>query len=250
MLREFERNVLGSDFGNQGHTSVEEADELTADLGLVAGSCLLDLGSGTGWPGLYMAARTGCRVVLADLPDNGLRAGLRRAERREIDNVLGAVASSGSHVPLRREAFDAVVHSDVLCCLGAKRATLRSTARVLRSGGKTAFSVIHPSRSLTEHERRRVRQFGPPYCTTRAPYPDLLASAGFVEVAARDVTARYFDIKVQSIAEADRLGDRLHEVLGAEEFDRLQTRRRETAAMIADGVLRRSIFTATRGITR
>jgi len=138
----------------------------------------------------------------------------------------------------------------VLCCVGAKRATLRSTARVTRSGGRTAFSVIHPSPWLTEHERRRVREFGPPYCTTRTPYPDLLISVGFVEVAARDVTARYLDIKVRSIAEADRLGEGLCEVLGPEEFDRIQTRRREAAAMIADGVLRRSVFTATRRSTR
>ena len=241
--------MLGSDFGNQGHTTVEEANELAADLGLVSGSCLLDLGSGAGWPGLYLAAKTGCRVVLTDVPAGGLRAGLRRAERRGIDAALGAVASSGSHVPLRRGVFDNVVHSDVLCCVAAKRATLRSTARVMRAGGRTAFSVIHTSPSLTEHERRRVREFGPPYCTTRTPYQDLLASVGFVEVAGRDVTARFFDIKVRSIAEADRLGDGLCEVLGAEEFDRIQMRRRETAAMIADGVLRRSVFTATRRTT-
>jgi hypothetical protein len=50
-----------------------QADTLASGLGLSAGDRLLDLGTGRGWPGLYLAARTGCRVVLADLPLDGLR---------------------------------------------------------------------------------------------------------------------------------------------------------------------------------
>ena len=34
---------------------------------------LLDLGAGRGWPGLYLAVRTGCQVVLSDVPLEGLR---------------------------------------------------------------------------------------------------------------------------------------------------------------------------------
>jgi cyclopropane fatty-acyl-phospholipid synthase-like methyltransferase len=45
-----------------------QADTLAGELRLSAGDRLLDLGSGRGWPGLYLAASSGCQVVPSDLP--------------------------------------------------------------------------------------------------------------------------------------------------------------------------------------
>ena len=85
------------------------------ELHLSAADRLLDLGSGRGWPGLYLAARTGCRVVLTDLPLEGLRVAASRAASEDIAARTGVVASAASGLPFRAGSFDVVIHTDVLC---------------------------------------------------------------------------------------------------------------------------------------
>jgi O-methyltransferase StaMB len=92
-----------------------QADTLAGGLGLSAADRLLDLGSGRGWPGLYLAARTGCRVVLADLPLEGLRVAADRAAEEGLAARTTVVAAAASGLPFRAGSFDAAIHTDVLC---------------------------------------------------------------------------------------------------------------------------------------
>jgi hypothetical protein len=114
VTRQIEREVIGGDWGANGYTTVGQADRLGRELSLGPGSMLLDLGAGRGWPGLYLASSTACRVVMADVPADGLRLALDRAEDEELTNRAAAVRSSAMALPLRPGCFDAVVHADVL----------------------------------------------------------------------------------------------------------------------------------------
>jgi hypothetical protein len=62
LTRQIEQRVIGGDWGANGFTTMDQADTLARELHLSATDGLLDLGSGRGWPGLYLTARTGCRV--------------------------------------------------------------------------------------------------------------------------------------------------------------------------------------------
>ena len=114
ILDEIERRVLGEAWGASGYTTVVEAGQMLDRLGLGPGSRLLDLGSGFGWPGLYLARDSGCEVVVTDMPTEGLKTSVRRARTENIRS-LGAVACSGGNLPFGDGSFDAVVHTDVLC---------------------------------------------------------------------------------------------------------------------------------------
>lgn len=110
-----EVEVLGSDYGANGYTSRAQADEIGELLDLGANSTLLDLGSGCGWPGLYLAARSGCRVVTVDPAEAGVG---RSATRSAADGLVGrhlAVRGDGQRLPFASASVDAVVHVDVLC---------------------------------------------------------------------------------------------------------------------------------------
>ena len=50
------------------------------------GSNLLDLGAGTGWPGLFLAKESGCKVTLVDLPEIGLQIAERRGQEGGLTN--------------------------------------------------------------------------------------------------------------------------------------------------------------------
>lgn len=114
LLEAIERRVIGDAWGANGFTTVAQANLLGERLALSRHRRLLDLGSGRGWPGLYLALRTECEVVLADLPIEGLQSAARRAARERL-NALGCVVSSAARLPFAEQSFDAIVHTDVLC---------------------------------------------------------------------------------------------------------------------------------------
>ena len=58
-----EDQVLGSDYGATGYTTRDQADDLADHLHLGPGDRLADIGAGSGWPGLYLATKTGCQIV-------------------------------------------------------------------------------------------------------------------------------------------------------------------------------------------
>jgi ubiquinone/menaquinone biosynthesis C-methylase UbiE len=70
---------------------------------------------GTARNQLYLAARTGCRVILTDLPLEGLRGAADRAAAEGLAGRAGMVVAAASGLPFRAGSFDAIVHTDVLC---------------------------------------------------------------------------------------------------------------------------------------
>ncbi len=106
VVRAIERRVIGGDWGANGYTTIEQADDLAHRLHLSRGDLLLDVGAGRGWPGLYLAAITGCSVVLADVPLEGLAVAAARVrtehleERRGASTPAPAISRSGPHTSM------------------------------------------------------------------------------------------------------------------------------------------------------
>lgn len=109
-----EREVIGANVGANGYTTLAQADELIGLLGLKHGRRLLDVGAGRGWPGLYLAAKSGCEVVLADVPETSLAGALVRADKQRLGRRASCVRATGERLPFRARSFDAIVHTDTL----------------------------------------------------------------------------------------------------------------------------------------
>ncbi len=110
-----ERDVIGAVWGANGYTTVAQANELSRHLDLGPASRLLDLGTGCGWPGLYLAKQSGCSMVGTDMPVEGLAIAARRAGAEGMDQRVSLVAAAGAAQPFRPASFDAIVLTDVLC---------------------------------------------------------------------------------------------------------------------------------------
>lgn len=110
-----EERVIGATWGVNGYTTVAQAAELQDHLSLTPSSRLLDVGTGRGWPGLYIAQRSGCSAVGTDLPLAALKDAKARADRDALDDRCAMVVASGATLPFPQRTFDGIVHSDVLC---------------------------------------------------------------------------------------------------------------------------------------
>ena len=115
VVRTIERAVIGGDWGANGYTTVAQADRIAELLELDRSSLLLDVGAGRGWPGLYLAASTGCSVVLSDVPREGLEVAAHRIRMEGLSGRAWCVSASARDNPFREASVDAVVHTDVLC---------------------------------------------------------------------------------------------------------------------------------------
>lgn len=109
-----EREVFGANEGINSYTTVEQADLLAEALELGPGMRLLDVGAGFGWPGLYLARKSGCEAVLADVPARAVRSAAARALKQRLGQRCFFALASGARLPFRPRSFDAVVHTDVL----------------------------------------------------------------------------------------------------------------------------------------
>src|SRR5438046_1704116 len=115
-MLDLERSVCGCDYGSTSSTTRLEAERIARLLELRQATRLLDLGAGSGWPGLYLAQLTGCDVVMVDLPLAALRIASERAAADGLTRRCKVVAADGAALPFNDASFDALSHSDLLCC--------------------------------------------------------------------------------------------------------------------------------------
>ena len=87
---------------------------------------------------------------------------------------------------------------------------------------------------------------GPPAVTVRTTYLGLLRSAGFIEIDAVDLTAEYLATQRRWLAATLRHEEGLRVALGDDASGERLEQRRRTAHAIEEGLLLRTLYTATR----
>ncbi len=242
VMLSIERSVCGCDYGASSWTTRAEARQIAALLGLRPGLRLLDVGAGSGWPGLYMAATSGCDIVLMDLPLAGLRIAAERAGKDRMPGTCSAVVADAAILPFPDGSFDALSHSDLLCCLRQKRAVLEACRAAVRNDGRMVFTVISIAPGLSPEEYGRALENGPEFIESEADYPTLLVQTGWATVDRRDVTLDYAASCRRQLQADEARKDALETLVGSSEFAERQAGWRSKLTAIADGLLRREIF--------
>jgi len=241
-MLDIERAVCGCDYGCTSWTRRDEADTATSLLGLAPGVDLLDIGSGSGWPGLYLAQESGCNVTLTDMPLEGLEVAKRRAEKDGLAERCTITQADGASLPFKDATFDAIYHSDVLCCLMHKQAVLESCRRVIRNTGRMIFSAILIAPDLGKADYSVARDGGPTFIETDIPYPEMLERTGWTITGHSDLTADYFTTFRKMFNLEQTHEDEFIRVHGEEGAAALWARRKATLIAIDRGLLKREQF--------
>jgi ubiquinone/menaquinone biosynthesis C-methylase UbiE len=237
-----ERAVCGCAYGGTSWATRAEANRTAAALGLGRGVSLLEIGAGSGWPALYLARESGCDVTLVDLPPGGLQIALERAQRDGLTGGCRAVVADAAELPFASASFDAINHSDVLCCLVRKRDVLAECRRVLRPGGRMVFSVIYVAPGLAPGDHARAVETAPEFVESDTGYPELLAETGWAIREREDLTEAFRNSCTAKIRAEEARRAELEPLASAAEFDARQARMRRRIAVLEQGHLKRELF--------
>jgi hypothetical protein len=78
------RETYGEDIGQSSWLTAGEWLRFAEGLHITAGSDVLEVGSGSGGPAIYLAERLGCRVTGVDINENGVRNAVALAQARGV----------------------------------------------------------------------------------------------------------------------------------------------------------------------
>jgi SAM-dependent methyltransferase len=121
-------------------TRTELAD-VVREVRVAAGDLLVDVGSGRGGPGLWVAARTGADHLAVDIAQAGLEAVRTTAERLGVGGRSRTALGSFEQLPVDDATADAVMSVDSLLFTPDKAAAARELARALRPGGRLVLTT-------------------------------------------------------------------------------------------------------------
>jgi ubiquinone/menaquinone biosynthesis C-methylase UbiE len=244
-MRELAQCVSGCDYGSTGNTTREEAEHVARLLGLRPGMRLLDVGAGAGWPGLYLAGLSGCELALVDLPLEPLRIARARAAADGMAQRCVVAVADGAALPFADASFDALSHSDLLCCTPNKLGVLRACRRVARAGVPMVFSTIVLAPGLSEARRQAAMLGAPSFVASDADYAELLAQSGWRLRQRSGVTSEFLRVMRSEHGGMQDRAEALARELGAEVFAQRMARLRAGIAAIEAGLLLRELFVAT-----
>jgi SAM-dependent methyltransferase len=190
------QETYGEDLGQSSWLTAREWLEFADQLGIGAGSDVLEVGSGSGGPAVYLALTRGCQVTGVDINEHGVRNAVGLAQSRGIAARAHFQTVDASHpLPFADGRFDAIVSNDAMCHIGGRLATLRDWYRVLRPGGRALFTDAMVLTGIVSHEELATRSsigfylFVPP-----GENEKLLRQAGFVIRSTDDVTANAAEV--------------------------------------------------------
>lgn len=240
LMLDIEEEVQGSRAGTASWTTRDQLQRMTRELGLSRGSLLLDVGCGTGWAGVEVARATGARVVLTDLPYGAVRLA------RDAAEALSGLASAAdvTQLPFRDDTFDAIVHSDVLCCLFGKQDAITEMHRVLKPTGTMVFTVILIDEPISFDEALERLEDLYQFVASERSYAQMLTGSGFTH-AAEDWTTEFRDMADRLAVARDRRLDELVALLGEDEAVSQASRARWNVGAVDEGLLKRRLYVAS-----
>jgi len=242
------RATYGEDIGQSSWMTAAAWLRFADLLQVRAESHILEVGSGSGGPAVYLAAMRGCRITGVDINEHGIHNGERLAAKRGLaDRVKFQKADAAKSLPFGPATFDAVISNDAMCHIPNRLDVLCDWHCIVRPGGRILFTDAMIVSGLVSHEELAIRSsigfylFVPPGENER-----LIARSGFRLLSSEDVTEDAAAIAQRWYEAREKHRVALVEREGQANFDGLQRFLACVHSLSADRRLSRYCYLAER----
>lgn len=181
-------------------------DALAGAAGIRADDLVLDLCCGLGGPARYQALTRRCRVIGLDRHKGRIRGAADLTRRVNLARRVRFLCGDAAALPFPAETFDAVLSQEALLHVPDKAKALTEAFRVLKPGGRLAFSDWIAGPLLSAADRDAMwHGIAAQSLQTINQYLALLHAAGFVEIRVVNLSALWVPILRERLAMYRRL---------------------------------------------
>jgi len=221
---EVRRAAFGEDIGQSSWLTAQDWLRYADLANAGAESRVLEVGSGSGGPAVYLAVKRGCHVTGVDINHHGVANAERLADARGVaDRTEFRAIDASERLPFADASFDAVLSNDAMCHIPHRLDVLRDWHRVLRPGGRMLFTdALIITGPVSQNEIATRSSIGLYFFVPPGENERLIGEAGFRLLAANDETAAAETIAHNWRAARDEHRDELVSREGVANFDGLQ----------------------------
>ena len=180
------------DFDQDHYGGLPAVETLARRAGITRASYVLDVCAGLGGPARFLVDRFGCRVAAVELHAGRAAAAARLTRLVGLAGRVVVARGNATALPFGNGRFDAYVSQEGFLHVADKAAVLGECRRVLRPGGRLAFTDWIARPRLGDRERRCLQEW---MAATTLPtlerYCALLGRAGFAAVEAEDLSGEW-----------------------------------------------------------
>jgi ubiquinone/menaquinone biosynthesis C-methylase UbiE len=183
------------DIGQQSFITPLYLDELIQKISIGADTYILDIGSGVGGPAIYIAQKTGCRIMGIDISHVGVEWARKFASDSGLSNRATFHLGDAMEIPFPDGTFNMAISINVMNVFKDKEGLFRQVIRVLKPDGIFAFlsgAIDMPDNpEVVEYISRGCL---PQYYDTVGGYKTKLKRAGF---RIREIIEYVEDFRIQ-----------------------------------------------------
>ena len=187
---------------DQDHYGGLAANDVLAErAGIGKGTRVVDFCAGLGGPSRYFAHRYGADVTGIELTPARVKGAEELTRRVGLAHRVRVIEGNVMHLPLAADSVDVVMSQEALLHVPDKPRALAEAYRILKPGGRIAFTDWVAHRPLSGADRELMWQGMAVTDLCDLPtYAGLLRGAGFVVNAVEDLTAEWSEILVHRLA--------------------------------------------------
>ncbi len=216
--------TYGEDIGQSSWMTADELRHFIELLSINESTNVLEVGSGSGGPALFLAETTGCRVTGVDVNEFGVKNANELAHNRKLNSHAQFEEIDASKpLPFKPDLFDVVFSNDVLCHVPKRQNVLNEWYRVLKPGGKMLFTDALVITGIVSHEEIAERSsIGLYYFLPPGENERMIAAVGFQDILAEDLTNAAADVSKRWHDAREKHREALLKIESEENFNGLQ----------------------------